>query len=453
MPDLNSFSTFKSLKLFKTVTKFWLIGCSGLVLLLLLLLQTHNIFSYPRTRGFDALAHIEYVDYLRLNHRLPLPANGWEFSQPPLYYAVMAIVPAWVSEPLTKFMTWALLLGIFFIFARDLITYKPLKNNVASILESQVLIVVLLSSIPVFLYLAPAISNELFSTMIFSATLVYVFKLRHQKQTVSPIGLGILFGASLLSKATSLVLFLALFLDTLTNFLLTKPQKKTSYIKPLSIALILGLTLGGWFYFRNLRLYGNPVFQAADYVPLADYDQPIIPRTWRFLWSPEGFLTTDLFAAHHHSFLAGTYFSWFYDGHAVLLPPQAFTKLGLLLVIWSLPLFLVAVLGFLVVSKQLFIDRNQTPYSLAWHYTVCLLGAYLQYNFRLPFYSTVKGAFISSLLIPFGYFWYQGLELIISHLPTKSQRLAFVLTCGYVFLFSLAAIKHFWINPAWYLPH
>lgn len=42
-------------------------------------------------RGHDTDGHIEYIDYIQENVRLPKPDEGWEYWQPPLYYAVGAV--------------------------------------------------------------------------------------------------------------------------------------------------------------------------------------------------------------------------------------------------------------------------------------------------------------------------------------------------------------------------
>jgi len=42
-------------------------------------------------RGHDTDGHIEYIDYIQENVRLPKPDEGWEYWQPPLYYAMNAV--------------------------------------------------------------------------------------------------------------------------------------------------------------------------------------------------------------------------------------------------------------------------------------------------------------------------------------------------------------------------
>lgn len=43
-------------------------------------------------RGYDVKAHIEYIEYIVNNNKLPESDKGWEFHQPPLYYLSCAII-------------------------------------------------------------------------------------------------------------------------------------------------------------------------------------------------------------------------------------------------------------------------------------------------------------------------------------------------------------------------
>ena len=42
--------------------------------------------------GFDAMAHEQYIQFIQEKHALPLPKDGWEMHQPPLYYAASAML-------------------------------------------------------------------------------------------------------------------------------------------------------------------------------------------------------------------------------------------------------------------------------------------------------------------------------------------------------------------------
>src|SRR5438046_10660133 len=56
-----------------------------------LILFWHNAQILP-VIGFDSSHHLNYIKYLQEHHSLPLPTEGVEMFQPPLYYLVAAVV-------------------------------------------------------------------------------------------------------------------------------------------------------------------------------------------------------------------------------------------------------------------------------------------------------------------------------------------------------------------------
>src|SRR5262249_58342172 len=55
-----------------------------------LLLFWNNARLLPFHAGFDSVEHLKYITYIQEQHRLPLPTEGWEMYQPPLYYLMAA---------------------------------------------------------------------------------------------------------------------------------------------------------------------------------------------------------------------------------------------------------------------------------------------------------------------------------------------------------------------------
>ncbi len=52
----------------------------------------NNLPQLPRTMGFDAEGHEEYVWFIQEKGTLPSAHDGWEMYQPPLYYAASAML-------------------------------------------------------------------------------------------------------------------------------------------------------------------------------------------------------------------------------------------------------------------------------------------------------------------------------------------------------------------------
>ena len=165
--------------------------------------------------------------------------------------------------------------------------------------------------------------------------------------------------------------------------------------------------------------------------------QTIVPRNLSFFLSLKGFFTMDLFRSHHYSFLSGTFFSWFYDGHNIIIPVQEFSKIGVILILFSLPIFIFFLIGYL---KEYFVKKNKSIIFLL--YSTLLFIGYVAYNFRLPYYSTVKGVFLISGVIPFGYFFIKGIMPYKKYLFYISLYLAF---------YTMILMRNFWILKFWYI--
>ncbi len=55
-----------------------------------LLLFWNNARFLPFHVGFDSDEHLKYINYIQEHRALPLPNEGWEMYQPPLYYLIAA---------------------------------------------------------------------------------------------------------------------------------------------------------------------------------------------------------------------------------------------------------------------------------------------------------------------------------------------------------------------------
>ena len=51
--------------------------------------RIHNGLQFPVLASYDGFAHFTYIWYLSTTWQIPLPTAGWEFFQPPAYYALM----------------------------------------------------------------------------------------------------------------------------------------------------------------------------------------------------------------------------------------------------------------------------------------------------------------------------------------------------------------------------
>lgn len=190
----------------KNILKYCLIAIFFVFFISLIILQLHNISLYPAKKGFDAPGHTQYIEIIKNEKRIPLAIEGWETYQAPLYYIIVSFLPTIKSIQYMNIFTWIgfCILAYFFL-------NRYYKNIFLSLLG-----VFFIGSLPMFLYLTPMISNEFFSGLIMSTTFVYYivfFKNKNKTSFKEDIILGILMGFSLLSKATSIMLFISIIVD------------------------------------------------------------------------------------------------------------------------------------------------------------------------------------------------------------------------------------------------
>lgn len=98
------------------IARLWLRADNIVLLIITIGLLSRIIYGLSTpygVRSYDSHAHLEYVQYLTEQWSIP-PASGWEFHQPPLYYAsaaVIARVGKIAGWPLSKIVPWIQLLS------------------------------------------------------------------------------------------------------------------------------------------------------------------------------------------------------------------------------------------------------------------------------------------------------------------------------------------------------
>lgn len=259
------------------------------------------VIATPVFEANDELWHFGYVEHLRKSGRLPKQEfDGRDAifrqhgSQPPLYYAVMALASAPLNiddsefyrllnphvsagqpgafgnknrtipdDSLSQFAGAGLaamsmrLLGLAFGAATIVLVYKigeivsPQRSTVAFVAAA------ITGLNPMFIFVSASVNNDSLAMTLNSALILVMLRtLRGGFSLRRSLSLGLLFALTSLTKLTGLVLLPVILLVALLAF--RKSQDRRGLAILLYALALFWLVLAGWWYFRNVQLYGEP---------------------------------------------------------------------------------------------------------------------------------------------------------------------------------------------------
>ncbi len=228
----------------------------------------HNQPWLTANMGFDAVDHLEYIEFIQHHHSLPLAEDGREMHQPPLFYAVAA---GWLSLfgetptsqrglSLLRLLTGALGAMHFGFAAASLRLLFPQKRNLA------VLGMLFAAALPMHLYIFQYISNESM-TAVLSASVVYVALRMLASDHFSLVAgalLGLLLGGALLSKITTLVLPPVVLTVMAARLIVQRRFVFRDWLAAVGLPLVVCTAVSGWQYYRNWQHYGTPLVRHID---------------------------------------------------------------------------------------------------------------------------------------------------------------------------------------------
>lgn len=189
----------------------------------------------------------------------PVP-NGYEWHQPPLYYAVAAPFLILGAQGVRL---CSLLLGVCAL----LLIYRAGRQLFPADPAVALLAVGLAALTPTHIAITSTINNDVLLEVCFSASLlVLVGALQNGFTRRSAVWLGLTIGAAILTKATGLLL-----LPVFGYALLLMRRTGVSWrelVRQAAVTVVLVLLLSGWWFARNQVLYGQPLplrLFAADF--------------------------------------------------------------------------------------------------------------------------------------------------------------------------------------------
>jgi hypothetical protein len=225
----------------------------------------------------DEAAHVEYVLRLAADRALPVwnwPAQprSYESFQPPLFYAGAAFVLGRVRALPSRGRFAALRLFSGLLQLGALVFLWALGRRLDGGDGFEVLCAA--AAVPMFLFIGATVTNDAAANLAGAVLLWRAASLSRPAGPRAAVLSGAAAGLALLCKTTVLPV-VAVSLAVLIDL---RRGRRTASILRLAAAAGAALPLCGWFYWRNVRLYGDPFGVSR----IAAYDRD------RYAWSELG---------------------------------------------------------------------------------------------------------------------------------------------------------------------
>ena len=404
-------------------------GCVILLLLAVLVVLGHNVGLYRYQRSvFDWSGHVGYIQFVATHGQVPLPTQGWEFFQPPLYYFVAAEVwKGWGSFQAVQIfsaLAGAVQVGLLGWLLAVVYPGRPRVRTLGFCLAAP---------LPMVLYMNPAITNEVFAATLVSVVLLVASKVgcAARLSVAGALLLGAVCGLAALAKYTGLLVFASVLV-----LLGLRSATETGFWRRAGLTAAVALAICSWLYWRNAVEFGNPCIGNWDTACGYHYEQIPGYRTLGFYTRFGSVFFRRVQQSVNSSFWDGMYGSLWADSHGTFLRlgdphTQALASLSLWLAF--LPTVGIAV-GLVLAARQVVRDGWNQPLFVLLLTTVLTGVALILFTMKVPFFSTVKAFFALSLTGPLAVFGGLGLDVLTGRLG----RLRFILYANLVALAGLS---------------
>ncbi len=432
---------------------------AGAVLFILacfwVILFWNNTGLLPFPVGFDVRPHVEYIKYIQERRALPLPNEGYEMFQPPLYYVLSAATLS--ACGLTTNDAAAILtlrwMTMFFGIAHFTLVFLSLRLLFQTQVGPQLIGLVLAAFLPMQLYLAHFVTNETLAAAL-AAAVVYLglHLFRIENGSVSGYALlGFLLGAAILTKTTTVLLVPALFVALATKLAMQRASIAL-WLRTLGVMLPISFAVCGWYYIRIWLRFGTPF--------LGNWD-PAAGFPW---WQDPGYHTLADYFRFGRSLIAPLFsgFAGFEDGIYSTLWGDALCG-GVSDVSSRLPWnydlmvagYLLALVptAMIVVGAAVAVGRFVQKPSINWFVLLGICGAVtlglIFMTLRVASYAQVKAFYGLSVLVPLCFFGALGWQVSTRGRRRLQFALGIILLVWTMNSFASVWIRHSAAQQLW----
>ncbi len=240
----------------------------ALVVVVWLFLFAFNWGSLPFDIGFDAKPHLDYVRYIQERGAIPLANEGAEMQQPPFYYlasagllGVFGVAADGGPGGVFLLRAFGFLVGLIGVY----LVCRGLGRLFPDRPAPQAVGVLLAACLPMHLYLAHYLSNDLLAGTLGTAAVYMTLVVLQDRSATARwlVGLGAVLGAGVLTKLT-VVPVAAVVLTTLAATAVVRDRSLRSLVRNAGIPLAICLLVCGWYFVRNVQHFGRPVVGTHD---------------------------------------------------------------------------------------------------------------------------------------------------------------------------------------------
>lgn len=348
----------------------------------------------PLSVGFDVPTHYTYLGFVSTQARLPLPGQGWNSWQAPLFYILDA--PVLALGRLLRGPDLGAFLARLLPLACGALQIELARRAARAVFpgraEPQALAMLAAAFMPVNRYISQYVGNEPLSGLLAGWMLVLALEQAAGPPPKLPAAakVGVLWGLALLAKPTALAAAIPLLVLAFSRW----PARQAARLA--GVCLACALLVCGWYFRRNWLLFGRPFLGGWE---------AQLGTGW---WQDPGFRTPAGFLFHWralgHPVLAG--FGGYWDGlyttlwadgqlsgSAFQFLQQPFWDYGFMAAgaLLALPMTAAAVGG----AARAFWSRRDGAAALRLcvvavaAYAAAILYVYL----RVPYYSVVKASY------------------------------------------------------------
>jgi tetratricopeptide (TPR) repeat protein len=410
-----------------------------------LLLFWNNSLLLPFHAGFDAKEHLKYINYIQEHRALPSPNEGWEMYQPPLYYLIAAAsisaCKLSINDPTSILLLR--LIGMFLGIAQFVFVFLSLRLLFPA--RTAFVGLLLAAFLPMHVYLAHYVTNEMLAATLATATLYLCLRLlKSEAPRASQFAwLGLALGAAMLAKATA-ILPLPIAIAAIAGKLTYARAPLAISLRNLGLLLAICFTVCGWHYARIWLRFGTPLLGNWDVVS---------GFTW---WQDPGYHTaTDYLRFGRslvHPFFSG--FAGFADGiYSTLWGDALCGGASSLTLAWNQQPMVAGYLWALIPTALIltgavaamvrFVRKPSSELFVLLGFCGVLVLGLIFMTLKVPSYAQAKAFYGLSALTPLCFFGAMGWKT----LTHDSRRLRFVLGM-LILVWAMNSFATYWIVPS-----